>query len=71
MPRPCKPELAASALAASAINRLSVSSRNGAGATSISFWCRRCNEHSRSKSVATAPQLSAATCTSTWRADHT
>ena len=40
-------------------------SRHGAGLSSISFWLRRCTEHSRSPSENTWPCLSAIICTST------
>ena len=38
----------------------------GAGASSTTFWCRRCTEQSRVPR-ATAVSASATTCTSTWR----
>ena len=52
---------------------LSISSRAAAssagdGDSSISFWCRRWTEHSRSPSVRMPPAESQSTCTSTWRA---
>ena len=39
----------------------------GAGASSITFWCRRCSEQSRSNRWTTLPWLSPNTCTSMWR----
>ena len=41
--------------------------RNGAGASSTSFWLRRCSEQSRVPSTTTWPCVSAITCASTWR----
>ena len=43
------------------------SDRNGAGASSISFWLRRCSEQSRVPIALTSPCVSARICTSTWR----
>ena len=40
----------------------------GEGLSSISFWCRRCTEQSRSPRWITLPCWSAKTCTSMWRA---
>ena len=39
----------------------------GAGASSITFWLRRCSEQSRSNRCTTLPWLSPNTCTSMWR----
>ena len=39
----------------------------GAGASSITFWWRRCSEQSRSNRWTTLPWLSPNTCTSIWR----
>ena len=39
----------------------------GAGASSITFWCRRCTEQSRSKRCTTLPCVSPKTCISMWR----
>ena len=39
----------------------------GDGASSITFWWRRCSEHSRSPRCRTVPCASASTCTSMWR----
>ncbi len=39
----------------------------GAGASSITFWWRRCSEQSRSNRCTTLPCLSPKTCTSIWR----
>ena len=39
----------------------------GAGASSTSFWWRRCSEQSRSPMNATSPLPSAMICASTWR----
>ena len=39
----------------------------GAGASSITFWWRRCSEQSRSKRCTALPWLSANTCISMWR----
>ncbi len=39
----------------------------GAGASSITFWCRRWSEQSRSKRWTTLPWVSPKTCTSIWR----
>ena len=39
----------------------------GAGASSMTFWCRRWVEQSRSKRCSTVPCASASTCTSRWR----
>ncbi len=41
--------------------------RNGAGASSTSFWLRRCSEQSRVPTTTTLPWVSASTCASTWR----
>ena len=41
--------------------------RNGAGASSTSFWLRRCSEQSRVPTTMTLPCWSASTCASTWR----
>ena len=41
--------------------------RNGAGASSTSFWCRRCSEQSRVPTTTTLPCVSARTCASTCR----
>src|ERR671920_395534 len=41
--------------------------RNGAGASSTSFWLRRCSEQSRVPTTITFPWVSASTCASTWR----
>ena len=41
--------------------------RNGAGASSTSFWWRRCSEQSRVPTTITLPCWSASTCASTWR----
>ena len=43
----------------------------GAGASSTTFWLRRCSEQSRSPKVTTRPSPSPNTCTSTWRACST
>ena len=45
--------------------------RNGDGPSSISFWCRRWTEHSRSPSTRAPPRPSPSTCTSTWCASTT
>ena len=37
----------------------------------MTFWCRRCTEHSRSKRCTTWPWASAKICTSTWRGRST
>jgi hypothetical protein len=39
----------------------------GAGASSITFWWRRCSEQSRSNRWTTLPWASPKTCTSIWR----
>ncbi len=39
----------------------------GLGASSMTFWWRRCSEHSRSPRWMTVPCASASTCTSMWR----
>ena len=49
------------------IRSRSASSTAGAGLSSISFWCRRCTEQSRSPRWMTFPFESASTWTSTWR----
>ena len=41
--------------------------RNGAGASSTSFWCRRCSEQSRVETTTTLPCRSARHWVSTWR----
>src|SRR3954465_12433215 len=41
--------------------------RNGAGASSTSFWLRRCSEQSRVPTTMTLPWVSASTCASTCR----
>ena len=41
--------------------------RFGAGASSMTFWCRRCTLQSRSNRWMTLPWLSARICTSMWR----
>ena len=41
--------------------------RNGAGASSTSFWCRRCSEQSRVETTTTLPCWSARHWVSTWR----
>src|SRR5262249_16433427 len=41
--------------------------RNGAGASSTSFWCRRCSEQSRVDTTTTSPCWSARHCVSTCR----
>ena len=41
--------------------------RPGAGASSISFWWRRCAEQSRVETHTTLPCWSPTICTSTWR----
>ncbi len=41
--------------------------RNGAGASSTSFWWRRCREQSRVDTTTTLPWVSARHCVSTWR----
>ncbi|SHX09200.1 Uncharacterised protein [Mycobacteroides abscessus subsp. abscessus] len=41
--------------------------RNGAGASSTSFWKRRCSEQSRVPATTTLPCWSAMTWASTWR----
>src|SRR6202007_1610990 len=38
----------------------------GAGASSITFWWRRCTEQSRSNKCTTLPWVSPNTCTSMW-----
>ena len=43
----------------------------GAGASSSTFWWRRCVEQSRSKKCSTVPWVSPMTCTSMWRPDST
>ena len=43
------------------------SSTSGDGVSSMTFWCRRCSEHSRSPSDHTVPCASASTCTSRCR----
>ena len=43
------------------------SDRNGAGASSTSFWCRRCSEQSRVETTTTLPCWSARHWVSTWR----
>ena len=43
------------------------SSMPGAGASSITFWWRRCSEQSRSNRCTTLPWVSPNTCTSIWR----
>jgi propionyl-CoA carboxylase alpha chain len=62
----CEPYLAA-ATAASPIALRRAGSMPGAGASSITFWCRRWIEHSRSPIAQTVPCWSAMTCTSMWR----
>src|SRR2546430_920177 len=44
-----------------------VASSVGDGASSITFWCRRCSVHSRSNSDSRLPWLSPIICTSIWR----
>ena len=41
--------------------------RKGAGASSTSFWWRRCSEQSRVETTTTLPAASARHCVSTWR----
>src|SRR5690348_17654040 len=41
--------------------------KNGAGASSTSFWCRRCSEQSRVDTTTTSPCWSARHCVSTCR----
>ena len=59
--------LAQIALADEWISARCSSDRYGAGASSTSFWCRRCNEQSRVPTTITLPCLSASTWASTWR----
>ena len=47
--------------------RSAASVRNGAGASSTSFWCRRCSEQSRVETTTTVPCSSARHCVSTCR----
>ncbi|SIN10305.1 Uncharacterised protein [Mycobacteroides abscessus subsp. abscessus] len=54
------------AAAPSRVRRCS-SVRKGAGASSTSFWLRRCREQSRVPSTTTPPAASATTCASTCR----
>ena len=51
--------------------RAAPGSRFGAGASSITFWWRRCTEQSRSKRWMTLPCPSARICTSMWRGSTT
>ena len=53
--------------AASPIRARSASSAAGDGASSMTFWWRRCSEHSRSPRWTTAPWASASTWISMWR----
>ena len=53
--------------AASPIRARVASSSRALGASSITFWWRRCSEHSRSPRWMTLPCVSASTCTSMWR----
>ncbi|SKS03718.1 Uncharacterised protein [Mycobacteroides abscessus subsp. abscessus] len=54
-------------MAASLIRARNASSTTGDGASSITFWCRRCTEHSRSNRETTFPCVSAMIWISTWR----
>ena len=47
--------------------RAAPASSVGDGASSITFWCRRCSVHSRSNSDSRLPWLSPIICTSMWR----
>ena len=53
--------------AAAARRSLRAGASRGAGVSSMSFWCRRWIEHSRSKRCTSSPCRSPMTCTSTWR----
>ena len=68
MPAPVVADRAGRAAAASCSAARTASPRPGAGVSSITFWCRRCSEQSRSPSAHTVPCASASTCTSTCRA---
>ena len=57
----------AKATASAHIRSRSSGSRLGAGASSMTFWCRRCTEQSRSKRWMTVPWVSARICTSMCR----
>ena len=48
--------------------RITDSSRNGAGASSMSFWLRRCTVQSRVEYTVKLPWLSRPHWVSTWRA---
>ena len=67
VPAPWYPASRQIALALSWIRDRCPSVRNGAGASSTSFWCRRCNEQSRVPITTTLPYVSASTCASTCR----
>mmetsp|Transcript_6101 Transcript_6101/g.24354 ORF Transcript_6101/g.24354 Transcript_6101/m.24354 type:complete len:205 (+) Transcript_6101:6588-7202(+) len=64
---PTYPTAAASDRAACSIARRVPGGTAEAGASSITFWWRRCTVQSRPCSAATLPWLSHSSCTSTWR----
>ena len=67
VPAPTYPIASAARRAASCRVRRTSSDRPGAGASSTTFWWRRCTEQSRSPSTSTPPCRSPTTCTSTCR----
>ena len=58
---------AAASTAVRPIRRRSFSLMTLEGDSSMSFWCRRCTEHSRSPRWTTLPFVSAITWISMWR----
>ena len=62
---------AAASTAVRPIRRRSFSVTTTDGASSMSFWCRRWIEHSRSPRCTTLPLLSAITWISMWRGPST
>ena len=67
VPAPSYATASAAATAAPPSAALSSADTPGPGASSITFWCRRCTEQSRSPRWTADPRASASTCTSRWR----
>ena len=71
MPAPTYPTLRATSHAACPIRARVPGSSSGDGASSTTFWCRRCSEHSRSPRCTTCSDASAMSCTSMCRGART
>ncbi len=66
-PRPHSPPPAPAPRRSAPMRLAQAASTAGLGVSSMSFWCRRCTEQSRSPRWMQWPCASANTCTSTWR----